>query len=122
LVFIGAYYCNQRHKRASGLAVVCPLTSYRKPYPFALPVTVGQVERAILVGQLKSVDWDGRKAELNSKAELGIINKGRQYIAVLLAPLSHPWPAPLAQMAPRLLHLLMRVHPAVFSGSTSALN
>jgi len=29
---------DQRYNRGSGLAVVCPLTSKRKPYPFALPL------------------------------------------------------------------------------------
>ncbi len=33
-----------RSNRASGLAVVCPLTSKIKPYPFTLPVTVGNVQ------------------------------------------------------------------------------
>ena len=76
---------DQRYNRASGLAVVCPLTSKRKPYPFALPVTIGQIEGAVLVDQLKSMDWAGHKAEFHSKAEPGLINKVRQYIAVLLA-------------------------------------
>jgi len=76
---------DQRYNRASGLAIVCPLTSKRKPYPFALPVTLGQVEGAVLVDQLKSMDWAGRKAEFHSKAAPGLINKVRQYIAVLLA-------------------------------------
>jgi len=61
------------------------LTSKRKPYPFALPVTVGQVEGAVLVDQLKSMDWAGRKAKFHSKAEPGLVSKVRQYIAVLLA-------------------------------------
>jgi mRNA interferase MazF len=76
---------DQRYNRASGLAVVCPLTSKRKPYPFALPVTLDQVEGAVLVDQIKSMDWAGRKAEFHSKAEPALINKVRQYIAVLLA-------------------------------------
>ena len=38
-----------RYNRASGLAVVCPLTSKVKPYPFSLPITVGSVEGAVLV-------------------------------------------------------------------------
>ena len=74
-----------RYNRASGLAVVCPLTSKRKPYPFALPVTVGQVEAAILVDQLKSMDWVGRRAEFHSKAPASIVTKVRQYVAVLLS-------------------------------------
>ncbi len=75
---------DQRYNRASGLAVVCPLTSKRKPYPFALPITVDQVEGAVLVDQLKSVDWAGRKTRFHSKADPAIVSKVRQYIAVLL--------------------------------------
>jgi mRNA interferase MazF len=74
-----------RYNRASGLAVVCPLTSKRKPYPFALPVTVGKVEGAILVDQLKSMDWAGRRAEFHSQASAALLSKVRQYIAVLLS-------------------------------------
>ena len=73
-----------RYNRASGLAVVCPLTSKRKPYPFSLPITVGGVEGAVLVDQLKSMDWSGRGAEFHSKAPASTITKVRQYIAVLL--------------------------------------
>jgi mRNA interferase MazF len=75
---------DQRYNRASGLAVVCPLTSKRKPYPFALPITVDDVDGAVLVDQLKSLDWSGRNAKFHSKAEPGLVSKVRQYIAVLL--------------------------------------
>jgi len=75
---------DQRYNRASGLAVVCPLTSQRKPYPFALPTTVDQVEGAVLVDQLKSMDWMGRKAVFHSKADPGLVSKVRQYVSVLL--------------------------------------
>ena len=49
------------YNRASGLAVVCALTSKRKPYPFSLPVVVDKVEGAVLVDHLKSMDWKVRK-------------------------------------------------------------
>ncbi len=75
---------DQRYNRASGLAIVCPLTSERKPYPFALPVTVDQVEGAVLVDQLKSMDWSGRKANFHSKAQPALVTKVRQYVAVLI--------------------------------------
>ena len=75
---------DQRYNRASGLAVVCPLTSKRKPYPFALPITIDQVEGAVLVDQLKSMDWVGRKAKFHSTAEPALVGKVRQYVAVLL--------------------------------------
>src|SRR5712691_9050744 len=75
---------DQRYNRASGLAVVCPLTSERKPYPFALPIKVDKVEGAVLVDQLKSLDWAGRQAQFHSKAEPALLTKVRQYISVLL--------------------------------------
>lgn len=73
------------YNRASGLAVVCPLTSKRKPYPFALPVNVGDVEGAVLVDQLKSMDWAGRRVQFYAKAAPSMLTKVRQYIAVLLS-------------------------------------
>ena len=72
------------YNRASGLAVVCPLTSRRKPYPFALPVTVDKVEGAVLVDHLKSLDWAARKAALHSKADPELLAKVRAYLGVLL--------------------------------------
>ncbi len=75
---------DQRYNRASGLAVVCPLTSQRKPYPFALPTTLDRVEGAVLVDQLKSLDWDSRNAAFHSKVEPALLSKVRTYIAVLL--------------------------------------
>ena len=74
----------QSYNRASGLAVVCPLTSLRKPYPFALPITFDKVDGAILVDQLKSLDWAARRAAFHSKADAALVKKVRSYIAVLL--------------------------------------
>jgi len=75
---------DQRYNRASGLAIVCPLTSKRKPYPFALPITVDDVEGAVLVDQLKSMDWAGRNAKFHSPTPPALLSKVRQYVAVLL--------------------------------------
>lgn len=75
---------DQAYNRASGLVVVCPLTSKRKPYPFALPVTIDKVEGAVLVDHLKSMDWGARNAAFHSKADPALLNAVRAYIAVLL--------------------------------------
>ena len=64
--------------------MVCPLTSKRKPYPFALPVTVDRVEGAVLVDHLKSMDWEARNAAFHSKADPALLDRVRTYIAVLL--------------------------------------
>ena len=75
---------DQAYNRASGLAVVCPLTSKRKPYPFALPVVVDKVEGSVLVDHIKSMDWKARNIAFHSKADPEIVRKVRSYIAVLL--------------------------------------
>ena len=80
----GLVLTDQRYNRASGVAVVCLLTSKRKPYPFALPVTIDQVEGAILVDQIKSMDWQMRNARFHSKVASAVLTTVRRYAAVLL--------------------------------------
>ena len=72
------------YNRASGLVIVCPLTSRRKPYPFALGTTIEKVEGAVLVDHLKSLDWKARKAAFHSKADAALLTKVRAYLGVLL--------------------------------------
>jgi mRNA interferase MazF len=72
------------YNQASGLVIVCPLTSRRKPYPFALPAIVGKVEGAVLVDHLKSMDWTARQAAFHSKADAALLTKVRAYLGVLL--------------------------------------
>ena len=52
------------YNRKVGLALVCPVTSRRKGYPFevALPEQ-GDVTGVVLSDQLKSLDWRAQRAE-----------------------------------------------------------
>ena len=75
---------DQSYNRASGLAMVCPLTSRRKPYPFALATTIEKVDGAVLVDHLKSLDWAARKASFHSKADPALLTRVRAYLGVLL--------------------------------------
>jgi mRNA interferase MazF len=75
---------DKTYNRASGLVIVCPVTSKRKPYPFALPVVIDRVEGAVLVDHIKSLDWEARKAAFHSKADPVLLSKVRSYIGVLL--------------------------------------
>src|SRR5437879_13355753 len=45
------------YNRASGLFVVCTLTSKRKPYTFALQVIVESVAGAVLVDHHQCMEW-----------------------------------------------------------------
>ena len=47
-----------------GLAVMCPITSHAKGYPFEIAIPPGQkVSGAVLSDHLKSLDWRERRAE-----------------------------------------------------------
>jgi mRNA interferase MazF len=48
-----------------GLAILCPITSQVKGYPFEVPVPEGlPVDGVVLADQAKSLDWRARGAEL----------------------------------------------------------
>ena len=72
------------YNRASGLVVVCPVTSRRRAYPFSLPIVVDKVEGAVLVDHLKSMDWGVRNIAFHSKADPALVSRVRSYIVVLL--------------------------------------
>jgi mRNA interferase MazF len=80
----GLVLTDSGYNRASGLCVVCPLTSKRKGYPFEIPVTINKVDGAVLADQIKSLDWEGRNADFHSKAPVEVFRKVRTYVAALL--------------------------------------
>lgn len=75
---------DSKYNRASGLCVVCPLTSKQKGYPFEVPVVIGKISGAVLADQVKSMDWVVRHAELHSKAPAEVFTKVRTFVGVLL--------------------------------------
>ncbi len=47
-----------------GLAVLCPITSQEKGYPFEVKIPQGlAVSGVVLADQVKSLDWRAREAE-----------------------------------------------------------
>jgi mRNA interferase MazF len=68
-----------------GLAVLCPITSQVKGYPFEVLIPVGlPVEGAILSDQVKSLDWRARNAELICTLPPETISEVFQKLIVLL--------------------------------------
>jgi mRNA interferase MazF len=51
-----------------GLAILCPITSQVKGYPFEVTTPAGsRISGAILADQLKTLDWRVRQAEFICK-------------------------------------------------------
>jgi mRNA interferase MazF len=73
------------YNQRSSLAVVGPITSKAKGYPFevALPSGCG-VAGVVLADQIRSLDWNARRAERAGKAPAGVLEEVLARIAPLL--------------------------------------
>ena len=76
----------QSYNSKVGLAVLCPLTSQPKGYPFEVLLPAGlPVAGAILSDQAKSLDWHARHAELICTLPVGTISEALHKLATLLS-------------------------------------
>lgn len=66
------------------LAIACPITSRVKGRMFEVPIAGGKIEGAILVDQVKSLDWKERRAELAGKADTAVVEEVRDRLRPLL--------------------------------------
>ena len=66
-----------------GLGIFCPITRKVKGYPFEVEIK-GEIEGAILVDQIKSLDWRIRKAEYITHVDERIMEIVREKLEVLL--------------------------------------
>jgi mRNA interferase MazF len=56
---------SESYNRKVGLALLCPITSHAKGYPFEVAIPEGAaVSGVVLADQVKSLDWKARRAEL----------------------------------------------------------
>jgi mRNA interferase MazF len=63
-----AYNCR------ANLALVCPITSQAKGYPFEVPLPAGlSLSGVVLADHLKSADWAARRAEFAAKAPAKVL-------------------------------------------------
>jgi mRNA interferase MazF len=68
-----------------GLAILCPITSQIKGYPFEVIIPDGlEVSGAILSDQVKSLDWKIRKAEFSCKLPSTTFNEVVQKLSTLI--------------------------------------
>jgi mRNA interferase MazF len=69
-----------------GLALICPITSKVKGYPFEVLLPAGgPVEGVVLADQLRSLDWRSRQAEVLGKAPISVVERVLQLIGALLS-------------------------------------
>lgn len=71
----------QAYNRLRGMMIACPMTSRIKGYPFE--VVLGP-DSAVLVDQLKSLDWRARRATFKSRAPTPAVDEARGKLKALL--------------------------------------
>jgi len=70
-----------------GLAVMCPITSHAKGYPFEVSLPEGlPVEGVVLSDQAKSLDWRSRGAEFACKAPVECTMAVLERLGTLVSP------------------------------------
>lgn len=67
------------------LALVCPVTSHAKGYPFEVALPPGlQLRGVVLADQVKSLDWRARKAELVGRLPARTLHEVTQKLWTLI--------------------------------------
>jgi len=68
-----------------GLALVCPITSRVKGYPFEVAIPEGgRATGVILADQVKSIDWRARRAKVVDRLGSAVIARTLALLRVLL--------------------------------------
>jgi mRNA interferase MazF len=68
----------------TGLAVMCPITSRAKGYPFEVALTSGAVQGVVLSDHLKNLDWKERKAVFKGKVPAALLKEVMNKVSTLL--------------------------------------
>lgn len=74
------------YNKLVGLAIVCPITSLAKGYPFEVPIGGKKVSGSVLADHVKSVDWRERNATFVETASDEIVVEALARVAALLWP------------------------------------
>lgn len=78
-----------------GLALLCPITSQVKGYPFEAPLPSGfPVSGVVLADQVKSLDWRARRAAFLCALPSAVIEDVLKKLLPLVQPEGRPSPAP----------------------------
>jgi len=74
------------YNRKASLAIVCPITSQVKGYPFEVRIPEGEnVSGVVLSDQAKSLDWRARQVEFAARLPESVVSEVLQRLAALLA-------------------------------------
>lgn len=75
------------YHRRSNYAVVCPITTNTRPYPYKVALPAGlAITGVVLADQVKSIDRRTRDLKIVGKAPADVLNEVRSRLASLIMP------------------------------------
>lgn len=75
----------QPYNKKSSLALMCPITSQMKGYPFEVSFVASNISGTILADQVRSLDWRARSTFFIQKLSSEKVRETQEKIIVLLA-------------------------------------
>ncbi len=75
---------SKKYNAKSGLALVCPVTSHTKGYPFEVEFKTKVVQGTILADQIRVIDWTQRGAEKIGVVSESVITEVQDYVKKLV--------------------------------------
>lgn len=68
----------------NGMALICPITSKVKGYPFEVKINAGKIKGVALADHIKNHDWQARQIKFVTKSTVDVVNEVNRIIFALL--------------------------------------
>ena len=73
------------YNKPSSLAIVCPVTTKKKGYPFEVAIPLGlQVTGVVLADQVRTIDWNARSGTVIEQAPPQVLEKVQSLLSKLV--------------------------------------
>jgi len=70
----------REYNATAKLAIVCPVTSHIKGYPFEIPFKIKNISGVILADHIRNVDWARRHADKIGIVSEAILTEVQEYV------------------------------------------
>lgn len=74
----------KKYNEVVGLAILCPITSQSKGYPFEVKISKCKTKGVVLADHVKNFDWKMRKVRFIEMADKGLLSEVLGKLNVLL--------------------------------------
>lgn len=74
----------KNYNKKTGLMIVCPLTSKIKGYPFEVVLNDTEEDNAVLVDQIRTLDWQAREIKFWRKVPAEVFSDAQSKLSTLL--------------------------------------